>query len=65
MPENSLCFVDTNVWLYALIESEDKTNQEKDSTGSDSPVSAGGQHTGHQRNLREFAQENGYFRRAH
>ena len=56
MPENSLCFVDTNVWLYALIESEDKTNQEKDSTGSDSPVGASGQYAGHKRSLREFAQ---------
>jgi len=27
MPENSLCFVDTNVWLYALIESEDKAKR--------------------------------------
>ncbi len=24
MPDNKRCFIDTNVWLYALIESEGK-----------------------------------------
>jgi predicted nucleic acid-binding protein len=28
MPENNTCFVDTNVWLYALIEGQDRVKTE-------------------------------------
>jgi predicted nucleic acid-binding protein len=28
MPENNSCFVETNVWLYALIEGQDKKKTE-------------------------------------
>jgi len=28
MPENNACFVDTNVWLYSLIEGQDKAKSE-------------------------------------
>jgi predicted nucleic acid-binding protein len=28
MPENKSCFIDTNVWLYALIEGQDKKKTE-------------------------------------